>query len=79
MALSAEGAIAGRVLLRLVAFAPTWGAQLPRALAALEGGPGPVKRYLPLMGLGALGPALAAWLCVRADGCSPTSARASTT
>lgn len=51
-----------------LAFAITWGAQLPGALAAVGILPGPVERYLPLMGLGAFGPALAAWRCARAEG-----------
>jgi membrane protease YdiL (CAAX protease family) len=43
-----------------LAFALTWGAQLPSLLAQRGWIVGPPERYLPLLGLGAFGPLLAA-------------------
>jgi uncharacterized protein len=47
----------------LLAFLLTWGCQLPGLLAHLGVIQGPVDRYLPLLGLGSLGPLVAAVLC----------------
>lgn len=48
----------------LLTFAITWGLQLPGTLVALGALPGPVERFLPLMGLGAFGPLIAATVMV---------------
>jgi len=46
----------------VVAFAITWGCQFPGLLVHLGVLAGPVERFLPLLGLGSLGPLLAAVL-----------------
>jgi len=53
----------------LLAFALTWGLQFPGVLAQRGWLPGDPSSYLPLVGLGALGPLLAAtWLSAREGG-----------
>lgn len=51
----------------VLAFALTWGPQLPALLALWGALPGPPERFLPLAGLGAFGPMLAAILVARAE------------
>lgn len=50
----------GTLTFFLAAFAFTWGPQLPSLLALWGVLPGPPERFLPLAGLGAFGPMLAA-------------------
>lgn len=51
-----------------IAFAITWATQLPAALAMHGLLPGPVDRFLPFVGLGLFGPAVAAMVATRLEG-----------
>ncbi len=55
-----------------LAFAITWLVQLPAAMVALGLLPGPIDRFMPLAGIGAFGPLIAAVLVARR---SPGGAR----
>ena len=55
-----------------LAFGITWAVQLPAALVALGVLPGPIDRFMPLAGIGAFGPLIAAVLVARR---SPGGAR----
>lgn len=56
------------VLYFVLAFATTWGLQLPAVLAHEGLIEGPPERYMALVGLGAFGPMLAAMIAARVDG-----------
>jgi uncharacterized protein len=56
------------VLYFVLAFAITWGLDLPALLASWGVLEGPVDRYMNLVGLGAFGPMLAAMIVARVSG-----------
>jgi uncharacterized protein len=56
------------VLYFVLAFAITWGVQLPALLAHERIIEGPPDRYMALVGLGAFGPMVAAMIAARAEG-----------
>ena len=56
------------VVFFVVAFGFTWGVQLPALLATWGLTQGPPERFLPLSGLGAFGPLVAAVVAARAEG-----------
>lgn len=58
----------GIVVFFAVAFGFTWLVQLPALLATWGLIPGPPERFLPLSGLGAFGPLVAAVVAARAEG-----------
>jgi membrane protease YdiL (CAAX protease family) len=62
-------ALATRRIVRfyLVTFVVTWGTQIPAALAKLGAIPGPVERYMPLLGLGLFGPTIGAVIASRGE------------
>jgi membrane protease YdiL (CAAX protease family) len=52
----------------VLAFAITWGLQLPTLLASYEVIAGPPEKYMALVGLGAFGPMFAAMIAARVEG-----------